>query len=176
MTIMDGYDTKKLTLYPHATPSVEPENSLWMDIEDGSALPMLTIGKALSFKDETEDELINFFICDPSTVTQNTHHRLIRVFDPMAQEEMNFEMFSETIDNQIDSVVTTSIVTMNIVTADDETTTTELFPRVSSKSIDVEIEPGKTISTTETCRLMKLLTVHKEAFAWDYMDMKGIPS
>jgi hypothetical protein len=46
MTISDAYDTKKLTLYPHATPSAELENSLWMDIEDGSALPMLTIGKA----------------------------------------------------------------------------------------------------------------------------------
>jgi len=46
MTISDGYDTKKLTLYPHATPSMEPENSLWMDMEDESALLVLTIGKA----------------------------------------------------------------------------------------------------------------------------------
>ena len=58
MTISDGYDTKKLTLYPHATPSAEPENSLWMDIEDESALPVLTIGKDPSFKDDTKDELI----------------------------------------------------------------------------------------------------------------------
>jgi hypothetical protein len=111
MTISDGYDTKKLTLYPHATPSAEPENSLWMDTEAESALPVLTIGKALSFKDETEDELINYFICDPSVVTQHTHHQLIRVFDPMAQEEMNSEMFSETADNQSDSAVTTVAVT-----------------------------------------------------------------
>jgi hypothetical protein len=86
MTISDGYDTKKLTLYPRATPSAEPENSLWMDIEAESALPVLTIGKALSFKDKTEDDLINSFICDPSTVTQHMHHQLIRVFDPMAPE------------------------------------------------------------------------------------------
>ena len=46
MTIFDGYDTKKLTLYPHATPNMEPENSLWMDMEDESALLVLTIGKA----------------------------------------------------------------------------------------------------------------------------------
>jgi hypothetical protein len=83
MTISDGYDTKKLTLYPQATPNAEPENSLWMDTEAKSALPVLTIGKALSFKDETEDELINCFICDPSIVTQHTHHQLIRVFDTM---------------------------------------------------------------------------------------------
>jgi hypothetical protein len=69
MTIYDGYDTKKLTLYPHVTPSAKPKNSLWMDTEAESALPMLTIGKASSFKDETKDELINYFICEPSVVT-----------------------------------------------------------------------------------------------------------
>jgi hypothetical protein len=89
MTISDGYDTKKLTLYPHATPSVEPGNSLWMDIEDESALPVLTIGTSLSFKDETKDELINFFIYEPSTVTQNTHHLLSRIFDLIPQEGMS---------------------------------------------------------------------------------------
>jgi hypothetical protein len=46
----------------------------------------------------------------------------------------------------------------------------------------VEIEPRKTLninpdlSSVETHRLMNLLIEHKEAFAWDYMDMKGIPS
>jgi hypothetical protein len=43
MTISDGYDTKNITRYPHATPSMEPENSLWMDIEDESAMHVLTI-------------------------------------------------------------------------------------------------------------------------------------
>jgi hypothetical protein len=69
MTMSDGYDTKKLTLYPHATPNMELENSLWIDTEDESVLPVLTIGKALSFKDNIEDELINYFIYDPSSVT-----------------------------------------------------------------------------------------------------------
>jgi hypothetical protein len=100
----------------------------------------------------------------------------------MAQEEMNSEMFSETVDNQSDSVVTIVVVTKNVVTIDDETVTAELFPTISSKCVAVEIEPGKTLninpnlSSTETCRLMNLLIEHKEAFAWDYMDMKGIPS
>ena len=69
MTIYDGYDTKILTLYPHATPSAKLEHSLWMDTEDESALPVLTIGKSMSFKDEIEDELINRFISDHSVVT-----------------------------------------------------------------------------------------------------------
>jgi hypothetical protein len=159
MTISDGYDTKKLTLYPHATPSVEPENSLWMDIEDERALPVLTIGKALSFKDEIEDELINIFISDPPVVTPNTYHRLSRIFDPTAQEEANAEMFSETIINQVNSDVTADIET------------TELFPKVISKSIVVEIEPGKSLninhdlSSAETKHLMKLLIEHKKEFS-----------
>jgi hypothetical protein len=170
MTIFDGYDTKKLTLYPHATPSVEPGNSLWMDIEDESTLPMLTIGKSLSFKDETEDEIINSFISDPSTITPNTYHQLSRIFDPTAQEGVIPEMFSETVVNQVNLVITT------------DTETTELFPKVSSKSITAEIKPGNTLninpdlSSAETRHLMKLLIEHKEAFAWDYMDMKGISS
>jgi hypothetical protein len=134
MTISDGYDNKKLTLYPHATPSVEPENSLWMYLEDESALPVLTIGKSLSFKDKIEDELINSFISDPSVVTQNMYHRLSRIFDPTAQEGMSPEMFSEIVLNQFNSAITA------------DTETTELFPKVGSKSIDVEIEPGKTLN------------------------------
>ena len=95
---------------------------------------------------------------------------------------MNSEMFSETADNQSDSAVTTVIVTKNVVTTYDETVTTELFPKVSSKSVAVEIELGKTLninldlSSAKTHRLMNLLIEHKESFAWDYMGMKGIPS
>jgi hypothetical protein len=175
MTISDGYDTKKLTLYSHATPCVEPENYLWVDIDDESALSMLTIGKAPSFKDETEDELINCFICDPCDVTLNTHHLLSRILDSIAQEGTSPEIFSETIVNQINSTETKNAETTITETA-------ELFRKVSSKSITIKIEPGKSLninpnlSSAETRRLMKLLIEYKEAFAWDYMDMKGISS
>jgi hypothetical protein len=51
---------------------------------------------------------------------------------------------------------------------------------ISSKSIPVEIEPGKTLNINpnltdvETQQLMKLLLENKEAFAWDYIDLKRI--
>jgi hypothetical protein len=51
---------------------------------------------------------------------------------------------------------------------------------ISSKSIPIEIEPGKSLNINphltdaETQQLMKLLQENKEAFAWDYTDMKGI--
>jgi len=46
----------------------------------------------------------------------------------------------------------------------------------------VEIEPGKTLninpnlSLAQTKQLLKILQEQKEAFAWDYTDMKGIPA
>jgi hypothetical protein len=51
---------------------------------------------------------------------------------------------------------------------------------ISSKSVPIEIELGKTLNINphltdvETQQLTKLLHENKEAFAWDYTDMKGI--
>jgi hypothetical protein len=64
-------------------------------------------------------------------------------------------MFSKTVVNQVNSTITVDAETI------------ELFPKVSSKSITVEIELGKTLkinldlSSVETKRLMKLLIEHK---------------
>jgi len=65
MIIFYGYDTKKLNLYPLAKPSMETENPFWFDCEEGDVQPMLTIGKAFSFKNETKDDTINSFISNP---------------------------------------------------------------------------------------------------------------
>jgi hypothetical protein len=84
-------------------------------------------------------------------------------------------LFFETVVNQINLAETTNVETTI-------TETTELFPKVSSKNIFLEIEPGKSLninpdlSSVETHRLMKLIIEYKEVFAWDYMDMKGISS
>ena len=54
MTILDGTETNNLTLYPPARPSLEAETPLWMELEEEEGVqPLLTIGKALNFKDET---------------------------------------------------------------------------------------------------------------------------
>ena len=65
MTISNGYETKQLTLYPHATPLANNDNSVWVDFEDQPTQPLLTIGQALSLKDSTEDEIINNFFASP---------------------------------------------------------------------------------------------------------------
>ena len=52
----------------------------------------------------------------------------------------------------------------------------------NSKSIPIEVESGKTLninpslSLDEQKCLISLLKEHKGAFAWEYTDMRGIPS
>jgi hypothetical protein len=150
MTISTGYETKQLTLYPHATPLINNDNSVWVDIDDQTTQPILTIGQALSIKDSTKDEVINNFICEPSSMTPETHNQLASLLESNNQENLNSENPPQT------------------------------SATISSKSIPVEIEPSKTLNINpnltdaETQQLMKLLLEHKEAFTWDYIDMKGI--
>jgi len=61
MTISNGYETKELTLYPHSTPLINNDNSVWVDFDDQLTQPILTIGQALRLKHATEDEVINNF-------------------------------------------------------------------------------------------------------------------
>jgi hypothetical protein len=150
MTISNGYETKQLTLYPHATPLANNDNSVWVDFEDQPTQPLLTIGQALSLKDSTEDEIINNFICEPSSVTPEIHNQLTALLEFDNQENLNSGSPPQT-------------------------------PKtITSKSIPVEIKLGKTLNINphltdaETQQLMKLLRENKEAFAWDYTDMKGI--
>jgi hypothetical protein len=150
MTISYGYETKQRTLYPHATPLINSDNSLWVDFDDQTTQPILTIGQALSLKDVTEDEVINNFICEPSSLTPETHNQLAALLESDTQKNLNSEDLPQT------------------------------SATISSKSIPVEIELGKTLNinpnltVAETQQLMKLLLEHKEAFAWDYTEMKGI--
>ena len=150
MTISNGYETKHLTLYPHATPLANNDNFVWVYFEDQPTQPLLTIGQALSLKDSTEDEIINNFICEPSSVTPEIHNQLTALLESDNQENLNSGSPPQT-------------------------------PKtISSKSIPVEIEPGKTLNINphltdaKIQHLMKLLRENKEAFAWDYTDMKGI--
>ena len=86
MTISNGYETKQLTLYSHATPLINNDNLVWVDFDDQLTQPILTIGQALSLKDATEDEVINNFICEPSSVTTETHNQLTTILKSDTQE------------------------------------------------------------------------------------------
>ena len=117
---------------------------------------MLTIGKALTFKDETEDDAINSFISDPTSVNKQIYQIL---HNTLGEEE------HETLTNET-------------LVSD-----THIIPVLkNSKSIPIEIELGKTLNINpnlapdeQEC-FITLLKNHKGAFSWEYTDMKGIPS
>jgi len=150
MKIYNGCETKHLALYPHATPMINNDDSVWLDYDDNNTQPILTIEQALILKDTMEDELISNFISEPPLVTSKTYNQLTTILEPETQEKLKSENLPQT-------------------------STT-----ISCKSITVEIEPSRTLninpnlSDAETQQLMKLLLENKEAFAWDYTDMKGI--
>ena len=119
MTISDGTETKNLTLYPPAQPSLEAKTSLWMDLEEEEGLqPLLMIGKALTFKDETEDDGINDFISEPTSVNKEIYQIL------------NITLGEEEQENIMEEALVSD---------------THIVPVLkNSKSIPVEIESGKT--------------------------------
>jgi hypothetical protein len=98
MTISNGYETKQLTLYPHATPLINNDNSAWVDFDDQLTQPILTIRQALSLKDATEDEVINNFICEPSSMTPETHNQLVSLLESDNEENLNSENPPQTSD------------------------------------------------------------------------------
>jgi hypothetical protein len=118
---------------------------------DEEIRPILTISEALCFKNEMEDDTINTFISDSDSVPNLTRSFLESVMNCNEQDTPESETEIETI------------------------------PVTPHSSVPVEIEPGKTLnvnpdlSPTQSEQLLKILREQKEAFTWEYTDMKGIP-
>ena len=65
MLISDGSSTKKLSLYPLAKPKYQHENVVWIEDEHTKTdlvKPVLSIEKALSFREEIKDDIIDSFL------------------------------------------------------------------------------------------------------------------
>ena len=92
MTKSDGTETNNLTLYPPARPSLEVETPLWMELEEEEGVqPLLTIGKALTFKDEIEDDAINNFISEPNSINKFFYQILNSILGEEEQENITEE-------------------------------------------------------------------------------------
>ena len=157
MTISDGTKIKNLTLYPLARPSLEAETLLWMELEEEEGIqPLLMIGKALTFKDETEDDAINNFISEPTDVNKIFYQILNGTLGEEEQENLTEEtLVSET----------------------------HIVPVLkNSKSVPIKVESRKTLNINpilaldEQEFLITLFKKHKGAFSWEYTYMKGILS
>ena len=79
------YSPKKLSPFEKPPPSEEPK------FENGDARLVLTIDQALHFKTETEDNAINAFINDPSSVSDQTQGILESVMSCETQENIESE-------------------------------------------------------------------------------------
>ena len=89
MTISDGAKTKILTLYPPARPRLETKTQLWMELEEEEGVqPLLMIWKSLTLKDETEDDTINSFIGDPTSINKHVYQILNSTFGEEEKENL----------------------------------------------------------------------------------------
>eukprot|EP00253_Pinus_taeda_P026992 PITA_26992 len=153
MIITRGADIKNLVLYPLAQPSVTivKTNKHHVSYLTDNIRSPLTIQKALDFKDQTEDDAINNFISQTEITSRTQCHVIKAAFD----SELEEDPFKDTHNHKIH-------VTF-----------------VENSKI-VEIEPGKTLNinanltSEQEMKFIHVLRKYKEAFAWDYPDMKGI--
>ena len=128
MTISDGTETKNLTLYPPTQPSIKAETPLWIELEEEEGVqPLLTIGKALTFKDETEDDAINNFISEPTFVNMKIYQILNTTLDEDEQEKLIEESL----------VIDTHIVPVLKIL----------------KNVPIEVESGKTMNINSSLSL-----------------------
>ena len=110
----------------------------------------------MTFKTGTEDYTICNFISEPMSITKWAYRILDNTLKEQEKEELTKKfLFSNT----------------------------ELIPVIdNSKSVLVEVDTKKTLNINlnlkveELERLDTLLKQHMGDFAWEYIDMRGIPS
>eukprot|EP00253_Pinus_taeda_P022646 PITA_22646 len=151
--ITRGTDIKNLVLYSPAQPSVtivKTNRHPVSYLTDNIRSP-LTIQEALDFKDQTEDDAINNFISQTELTSCTQCHMIKAAFD----NELEEDPLKDTHDH---TIPVTFVANSKIV----------------------EIEPRKTLNinanltSEQEMKLIHVLRKYKEAFAWDYPNMKGI--
>ena len=87
MAISNGTNTKILTLYPPSRPSPDTDTPLWVDLEEEeNAQSLLSIGRAFTYKNETEDDTICSFVSEPMSVTKHAYQILDITLSELEQE------------------------------------------------------------------------------------------
>eukprot|EP00253_Pinus_taeda_P029953 PITA_29953 len=153
MIITKEADIKNLVLYPPAQPSIiiVKTNRHHVSYLTNNIRSPLTIQEALEFKNQTKDDAISNFISQTEPTSHTQCHMIKAAFDNEAEEEPLNDVHDHTIP-------VTSV----------------------AHSKTVEIEPGKTLNINanltpeQETKLIHILRKHKNAFAWDYPDIKGI--
>ena len=137
MLIFNGSWKKRLVLYSptktnlvaHQKEALE-ECPLWAyyEAEYEDIRPVLTIGKALHFQNETEDETINNFISCPNSAPQSVQQLLATIMDCDNQKDITLETEAE--------LISTTIVHNNISVEIDIDKTLNINPNLSPSQIN----------------------------------------
>ena len=93
-------DKKSVTLYHPIKLSLDVETPLWVDLEEEeSTQSLLTIGRALTFKNENEDDTISNFISEPMAATQHAYHILECNMSKLEKEELTEDFLVKNVEN-----------------------------------------------------------------------------
>lgn len=107
MVISNGEVTKNLILYPPTeqssldkprfTLTQKPLPTKEIEPENKEIRPILTIGEALCFKDETKNDAISTFMRSPNSVSYSTHQLLEYVRICNVQEAIEWKIEVENV-------------------------------------------------------------------------------
>jgi len=150
-----GNLTKKVTLYLPDKTTSDHENPLWLEDSDEEEIqPILTLYQALAINKNIEDDLICTFIPHPHTLS---HLSFAQILENNSQENFLIAKLTQQRDD---------IAQLNIFSKS-HAILIKIYPRKNT-NIDVGLEPS------QQKKPIKMLQKHRNAFAWDYNDMKGI--
>jgi hypothetical protein len=164
MIISHGTERKQITLYPPAQKPSVIDQLPWLDEtnqqQEEVIQPILSINQAFDFREENNEDLLDYFISEPDISEE------LRDTKYIVADEILGQTFQE-----------------NCTIHSLESTFNDIFPVISMENTQskiIEINPGKYLNIgtnfepSQEEQLIALLKKYHKAFAWEYTDMQGI--
>jgi hypothetical protein len=164
MIISHGTERKQITLYPPAQKPSVIDQLPWLDEtkqqQEEVIQPILSINQAFDFREENNEDLLDYFISEPDISEE------LRDTKYIVADEILGQTFQE-----------------NCTIHSLESAFNDIFPVISMENTQskiIEISPGKYLNIgtnfepSQEEQLIALLKKYHKAFAWEYTDMQGI--
>jgi hypothetical protein len=164
MIISHGTERKRITLYPPAQKPFVIDQLPWLDEtkqqQEEVIQPILSINQAFDFREENNEDLLDYFIYEPDISEE------LRDTKYIVANEILGQTFQE-----------------NCTIHSLESTFNEIFPVISMENTQskiIEISPGKYLNIgtnfepSQEEQSIALLKKYHKSFAWEYTNMQGI--
>jgi hypothetical protein len=164
MIISHGTERKQITLYPLAQKPFVIDQLPWLDAtkqqQEEGIQPILSINQAFYFREENNEDLLDYFISEPDISEELRDTKYIVV------DEILGQTFQE-----------------NCTIHSLESAFNDIFLVISMENTQrkiIEISPGKYLNIgtkfepSQEEQLIALLKKYHKAFSWEYTDMQGI--